>query len=301
MSKICPKCQATINDDDRFCAACGAEVTDTEKPVEESAAQPVAEPTTEPSAEPTAEAVPVAVPVNEPVPETTPVGAVPDVSQTTPNMEGAVPYEAQQMPGVQGEAVKKSRGKGLLIALIIIIAALVIGAGILVYFLVFSGGGYEEAIDAYVEYTESYDQDDLVKAIGKDALIYYVEEECGSDMDTFYKGCEIMEKMNGLVDMDVDYKITDAQKMSSDELEEYEADGYEVSEGYTVDVEISARGGGILSGLNTDGNTETLTVIKFGSDWCVTDAAEIVESIIQSAKGVGALSGLDLDLGDIDF
>lgn len=91
MSKNCPKCQAPINDDDRFCAACGAEVTDTEKPVEEPAAQPVAEPTTEPSAEPTAEAAPV----NEPVPEATPVGAVPDVSQTTPNpiMEGAVPYE----------------------------------------------------------------------------------------------------------------------------------------------------------------------------------------------------------------
>ena len=87
--------------------------------------------------------------------------------------------------------------------------------------------------------------------------------------------------------------------MSSDELKDYEAGDYKVTEGYMVDVEIAMNGDGIMSGLSGQNNTETLTVIKFGSDWCVVEAAETVESIIQAGEGANALSGIDFD--ELDF
>lgn len=300
MSKICPNCQAALGDNDKFCAACGAKIeSDADTNVESETsvqAEPVAEPAAEEASAP-ANAAPSES--AEDVTVRQPVDSQESASPSQSVMQQAVPYKASTEPNMPGETVKKSSGKGLLITLIIIIAALCIAAGLLLYFLVFSGGGYKSAVDAYVEYIESYDEEDLVKAIGNDALIYYVEEKCGSDMKTFYRGCELMENMNDVMDVDVDYKITDTQKMSSDELEDYEEGGYKVSEGYIVDVETTVYSDGLLSSHDGQGDTETLTVIKFGSDWCVVEAAEMVESIIQAGEGANALS--DIDWGDLDF
>lgn len=294
MSKICPNCQAAISDDDKFCAACGAEIEAASEPVVQAEAEPEAEE----AAVPTGEAVPTASEAE--VPDQQPSMAEPlSAEQNQEVSQGAVPYGAQTVPDIQGQAVKKSGGKGLLIAIIVIIIALCVGAGFLLYFILFSGGGYKSAVESYIEYMESYDQDDLVKAIGNDALVYYVEEEYESDMETFNKGCDLMENMNDIVDVDVDYRITDSTEMSSDELKDYEAGDYKVTEGYMVDVEIAMNGDGIMSGLSGQNNTETLTVIKFGSDWCVVEAAETVESIIQAGEGANALSGIDFD--ELDF
>lgn len=302
MSKFCVNCGAQLSDGDNFCASCGTK----SEPTAEPAAEPVIEETVNPAAEPISEPAAEQVPESsaEPEPETieqpveetaeqpaadeknlynTPrsaepgpfVAYAPNNTKTPEPVTSNITYPETNL---NLEPAKKS-GKGLLIAILIIILVLLIGAGILIYFLFFSSGDCREAVEAYYDAQEEPEFEDFRKAIGDTALIAIVEEENGSDIQTFKLGCQRMQKicreMN--VDVDIDYEILDMQKMSQDDLEDYNEDTLIAQEGYEVDVSYTVKNE--TTGEKED-HSNTLTVVKFDGDWCVTDIVDDIDEVI---------------------
>lgn len=316
MSKICANCGAQLSDEDNFCASCGTKseaIAETNaEPVVETTPEPITEPVPEEALEPTVEAItepvaeetPSAEPVAEPQPEsveqggtktTEPPAADDKNLYNTPRSTDPSPFVAytpnntktpEPVPSnttyaettFNQEPAKKS-GKGLLIAILIIILVLLVGAGILIYFLFFSSGNYKEAIEAYYEAQEDLEFEDFRKATGDTALIAIVEEKNGSDIQTFKLGCQRMQQVYNVtnIDLEVEYEILDVQKMSKDDLEEFDDDTLVAEEGYEVDVSYTVED---ESTGEKEENSETLSVVKFDGDWCVTNIIDAIDEVI---------------------
>ncbi|MCD8328316.1 MAG: zinc-ribbon domain-containing protein [Ruminococcus sp.] len=179
--------------------------------------------------------------------------------------------------GVPAQAPTKKKGNGLLITILIVILLLLIGAGILIYFIFFSSGGYDDAVEAYYEAMEDFEYDDFCEALGDTALIAYVEQGEGSDIQTFKLGCQRMASLykQQYPDIDVEYEILEVRKMSEDEVAEYDEYGLKGEAGYEVDVSTYTTGAD-----DNGSDSETLTVIRYDGDWCVMDLTSVVSTFI---------------------
>ncbi len=322
MSKFCENCGTPLGDEDNFCASCGTKFNAVTEPVEETVTEPVSEEVAEPAAEPTTEPAPE--PTAEPMTESEAEPSEQTVTDTTdqpvadeknlyntPRSTDPSPFVAYAPNGatpeepvpsdntysevaVGGEPVKKS-GKGALIAILIIILVLLIGAGILIYFMFFSTGDCKESVEAYYEAQEELKFEDFRKATGDTALISIVEEENSSDIETFKVGCQRMQKIYQTtnVDVDVDYEILDMNKISKDKLSDYNENSLVAEKGYEVDVSYTVKDE--LTG-EKENYSETLTVIKFDGDWCVTDIADEIDDVIE----IGELSDEEFETA-LDF
>lgn len=286
MSKFCSTCGAQLEDDNNFCASCGTKSEPIETP------QPAAEPIDEPAAEqPEAteeNAVHAANQAAEPADE--PANASPFVAYTpndTTAPEPAPSDAAHSENTVCPEPTKKS-GKGVLIAILIVILVLLIGAGILIYFLFFSSSACKEAVEAYYEVQEDLEFEDFKKATGYAALTAIIEDKNSSDIQTFKLGCQRMQQIykKTNIDLDVEYEILDMQKISKDDLEKYNIDSLIAKEGYEVDVSYTVK---LESTGDKESRSETLSVVKFDGEWCVTDIVDDIDNIIP----IGELSDDD--------
>lgn len=299
MSKFCENCGTPLGDEDNFCASCGTKFETVTEPVEEAVTEPVSEEATVPAAEPMTETE--AEPSEQTVADTTEQPAADEKNlYNTPRSTDPSPFVAYAPNGttpepvsngntysetaVGGEPVKKS-GKGALIAILIIILVLLIGAGILIYFLFFSTGACKEAVEAYYEAQEELKFEDFRKATGDTALISIVEEENSSDIETFKTGCQRMQKIYQTtnVDVDIDYEILDMNKISKDKLSDYNENSLVAEKGYEVDVSYTVKD---ESTGEKENYSETLTVVKFDGDWCVTDIVDAIDDVIE----IGELS-----------
>ncbi len=275
------------------------------EPVQEPVAEPVVEPIPEPAPEPQ----PV---VNEKNPYNTPRSSEPspfvaytpsnaEPTQTAADMNAqpgqpypqGQPYQQPNQPYPQGQpyyqadpnggygvpvqAQPKKKGNGLLIVILIVILLLLIGAGLLIYFIFFSSGGYEDAVEAYYEAMEDFEYDDFCEAMGDTALIAYVEQGEGSDIQTFKLGCQRMGSLykQQYPDVDVEYEILEVRKMSEDEVAEYDEYGLKGEMGYEIDVSTYTTGAD-----DNGSDSETLTVIRYDGDWCVIDLTSAVSTFI---------------------
>lgn len=321
MSKFCENCGTPLGDEDNFCPSCGTKSEAITEPVEETVTEPVSEETTEPAAEPTTE--PAAQPTAEPISETEAESS--EQTDTDPTEQPAAdeknlyntprstdpgPFVAYAPNGtapepvpsgntfseaaVGVEPVKKS-GKGVLIAILIVILVLLIGAGILIYFLFFSTGDCKESVEAYYEAQEDLKFEDFRKATGDTALISIVEDENSSDIETFKVGCQRMQKIYQAtnIDVDIDYEILDMHKISKDKLSDYNENSLVAEKGYEVDVSYTVKD---ESTGEKENYSETLTVVKFDGDWCVTDIVDAIDDVIE----IGELSDDEFETA-IDF
>lgn len=317
MSKFCANCGAQLADEDNFCASCGTKsepiAEATAEPVVETTPEPVAEPVIEEASEPAAETTPetpaseeapAAEPAAEPqtetveqaVTETTEPPAADEKNlYNTPRSTDPSPFVAYApnntaapepvtssttySEDTAGPEPTKKSGKGLLIAILIIILVLLVGAGILIYFLFFSSSDCKEAVEAYYESQEDIEFEDFRKATGDTALIAIVEDKNSSDIETFKRGCQRMQKLAKVMNTDVDYEyeILDMQKMSKDDLEEYNNGSLVAEEGYEVDVSYTVKD---ESSGDRENYSETLSVVKFDGDWCVTDIVDAIDDVI---------------------
>ncbi|MCC8191485.1 MAG: zinc-ribbon domain-containing protein [Ruminococcus sp.] len=285
------------------------------KPVVEPVPQPVPEPVVEPVVQP--EPIPEPVPepqpvVNEKNPYNMPRSSDPgpfvaytpsnaEPTQTAADMNAqpgqpypqGQPYQQPNQPypqdqpyyqadpnggyGAPVQAQPKKKGNGLLIVILIVILLLLIGAGLLIYFIFFSSGGYQDAVEAYYEAMEDFEYDDFREAMGDTALIAYVEQGEGSDIQTFKLGCQRMGSLykQQYPDVDVEYEILEVRKMSEDEVAEYDEYGLKGEMGYEIDVSTYTTGAD-----NNGSDSETLTVIRYDGDWCVIDIASVVGTFI---------------------
>lgn len=308
MSKFCANCGAQLSDGDNFCASCGTKLEPTAEPtaepVIEEAVNPADEPISEPAAEqvPESSAEPEPATIEQPVEETAEQPAADEKNlYNTPRSDEPSPFVAytpnntktpEPVPSnttyaettFNPEPAKKS-GKGAFIAILTIILVLLIGAGVAIYIIffssgIFSSGNWKEAVEAYYDAQEEPEFEDFRKAIGDTALIAIVEKENGSDIQTFKLGCQRMQKicreMN--VDVDIDYEILDVQKMSEDDLENYNENTLIAQEGYEVDVSYTVKNE--ITGEKED-HSNTLTVVMFDGDWCVTDIVDDIDNVIE--------------------
>lgn len=293
MSKFCSNCGAQLEDNSNFCTSCGAksEPIETPQPIVEPKADTIEEPVSEPITEPTSEQPEAteenAVPDTEQVAESTvePANASPFVAYTpndTAALEPAPSNAAYSENTVEPEPPKKS-GKGVLIAILIIILALLIGAGILIYFLFFSSAGCEETVEAFYEAQEDFEFEDFKEAIGYTTLVTIVEDKNSSDIETFKTGCRRMKTVYETSNIDVDYdcEILSMNKIDKDKLDNYDKDSLVAQKGYEVDVSYTVKDDNTNESST---GSETLTVIKYDGDWCVTDALDAIDSIISIGK-----------------
>lgn len=327
MSKFCENCGTQLGDEDNFCPSCGTKSKAINEPIAETVTEPVSEETTEPAAEPATE--PVTQPDTEPIAETEAEPSEQTNTETTdqpaadeknlyntprstdpspfvaytPNSAASEPVSSDNTfskAAVGGAPVKKS-GKGVLIAILAIILVLLIGAGIAIYIIFFSTGIFfssgdcKESVEAYYEAQEELEFEDFRKATGDTALISIVEEENSSDIETFKVGCQRMKKIYQLtnVDVDIDYEILDMNKISNDKLSDYNENSLVAENGYEVDVSYTVID---KSTGEKENYSETLTVVEFDGDWCVTDIFDTIGDVID----IGELSDDEFEAA-IDF
>lgn len=276
MSKVCPNCQQALGDADKFCPSCGARIN-----------EPAAEPEAAAPAAPEAPAA--SEPTVSPAAPETPVTPVTPTAPVTPmaSEPAAVPLNQPMMAGFDAApAVPQKSGKGTLIAIIAVIVVVVIGVAVALYFLVFGGNkDYEGALDSYMEYMDTFETDALKGAIGEGALNAALESNDASESD-FNTGCERMAELYAALGVDMtisDIEYGDAEELDKDDLEDYEEDlDCEVTEGYQVPIYATVEGGDDIGVDSPDG--DYLEVILVDGDWCVAEACDAVDTILELAS-----------------
>lgn len=289
MSKFCENCGAQLADQDKFCACCGAKPESTEKPAAESIAEQVSEPAAEPSLESIEQPASDEKNLYNTARSTDPIPFVSYSANSAATSDPVSSENADPENEVNLTPTKKS-GKGTLIVILIIILALLIAAGVLIYFIFFSSGDCKEAIEAYYETQEDYEFDDFREATGDTALTAIVEKENASDIKTFKLGCQRMQRIyrENKLDYDFEYQIVDMQPMSKDELTEYNNGSLVAKDGYIADIDYTVKD---ESTGEKENHSQTLTVVKYDRDWCVTDISDDISYVI----AIGGLSDDEFD------
>lgn len=289
MSKFCENCGAQLADQDKFCACCGAKPESNEKPAAESIAEQVSEPAAEPSLESIEQPASDEKNLYNTARSTDPIPFVSYSANSAATSDPVFSENADPENEVNLTPAKKS-GKGTLIVILIIILALLIAAGVLIYFIFFSSGDCKEAIEAYYETQEDYEFDDFREATGDTALTAIVEKENASDIKTFKLGCQRMQRIyrENKLDYDFEYQIVDMQPMSNDELTEYNNGSLVAKDGYIADIDYTVKD---ESTGEKENHSQTLTVVKYDRDWCVTDISDDISYVI----AIGGLSDDEFD------
>lgn len=289
MSKFCENCGAQLADQDKFCACCGAKPESNEKPAAESIAEQVSEPAAEPALESIEQPASDEKNLYNTPRSTDPIPFVSYSANSAATSDPVSSENADPENEVNLTPAKKS-GKGTLIVILIIILALLIAAGVLIYFIFFSSGDCKEAIEAYYETQEDYEFDDFREATGDTALTAIVEKENASDIKTFKLGCQRMQRIyrENKLDYDFEYQIVDMQPMSKDELTEYNNGSLVAKDGYIADIDYTVKD---ESTGEKENHSQTLTVVKYDRDWCVTDISDDISYVI----AIGGLSDDEFD------
>lgn len=289
MSKFCENCGAQLADQDKFCACCGAKPESNEKPAAESIAEQVSEPAAELSLESIEQPASDEKNLYNTPRSTDPIPFVSYSANSTATSDPVSSENADPENEVNLTPAKKS-GKGTLIVILIIILALLISSGVLIYFIFFSSGDCKEAIEAYYETQEDYEFDDFREATGDTALTAIVEKENASDIKTFKLGCQRMQRIyrENKLDYDFEYQIVDMQPMSKDELTEYNNGSLVAKDGYIADIDYTVKD---ESTGEKENHSQTLTVVKYDRDWCVTDISDDISYVI----AIGGLSDDEFD------
>ncbi len=282
MPKFCTQCGSPLSDDAAFCNSCGAKVGSVEEKTVENT--PISEEVTEVKAETTVE-------TENANPEVKPAEAsVEEKEQTSQPVENTAPAQeptsdstpldkgiafAKDKVGDKYEAFKTSpnRDKYIGFAAIGIVAIVII---IVALSIIFSGG-YKGVVKDYMKYYAKGDYDSFVEATPNIIYDAILESEYNGDEDDMEDDMENNWDTISSYIKDIDYEISDAEKFSSDQLDDLEdslQDEYEdyvdknikVSKAYEVKVRITTK----IKGSDTKNKDKAyLIVAKVNGDWGV--------------------------------
>lgn len=254
MSKFCTSCGASLDDNATFCTACGAKLA---APV--AAAQA-------PAQEATANA------------EGTPIDALKDKTVNAFNSFKNNPNR-NTILGIAAIAI-------LVIILIVVVVNLFTG-------------GYKGALKDYFGSIEDKDGKAYAQSTMSGDMIDEMIDESGLKKDKFYDGYKAVAKStyNKLKEdfgsgIEIDFEVTDKEKIDKDDLEDLETilafamEDIKISKGYDLELEVT------VEGKDDDDTFDAVaTVLKVDGDWIVMNLN------VEDCRALN-ISGMDMD--DLD-
>lgn len=151
----------------------------------------------------------------------------------------------------------------------IVVPAVAVVVVVFLLFSLFGGrGGYKKAVENLIEGSLNRDAKKILSVI-PDAYMDYAEidkKEAISDIQDELDDMDIYDLLGDNVD--IDYKIGDAEDVKGDDLQDIKDDckeyGVKVSAAKSVDVKITVK-----TDLGTDSQTVSVPVIKVGRKWYI--------------------------------